>query len=392
MYRILIALVAFDDMNDLGGHYFSALVTANELAKDHKLTIFIIGDFVPKTFDHSNINIVFNKYNPNWFRLCPKNIEITIDRINPDIVIAFDEKSGSILRFLSARKKLGFIQVKAGGPIPVTPLQKNPFQVHFSKRDFEIAQKRINYKHKLIAWIPNRVENHNLDLFASNQLKNISNSSSHDIIIIRIGRIEERYEDAFVAAINSAKIMRDSGYKVKLFMIGAVTHQDVENKINKLKNENDFLLTERIYTQNAKRFLGAAQINLGVGRGFMEGCAAGNHMLAMAGENDLPVVVSNENFHELFSENFSLRSNTNSDDGKRKNELIRLASKVADGQRFSELSFSWFDQYFSSEKLCDLYKPILYAAFCRREKVDFNVFSNYFIFMFKSILGKRKLK
>lgn len=390
MYSLIIAVSAFDGMNELGGHYFSALVTAKELKKEHKVCVLVIGDFIPKTLETNEVHLSFVKYRPGAFQIYPENVKATVRDVNPDIIIAFDEKSGSILRVLSATRKLGFIQVKAGGPIPRTPLQNNPFQVHFSQKDYDLARKRIRYKNRLIAWIPNRVKDEECDWPSIEELRQELRMADDEIVMIRIGRVDRKYERAFVAAINAANIMRYAGFKVRLIMIGAITHQDVARRLSECKNVNDVLLTDRKYTNNAKRFLSIAHINLGVGRGFMEGCAVGNHMLAMVDNRDLPVVVTEDNFHDLFAENFSLRGLSPIVDEQRKADLIGLANAVTAGSKISQQSLLWFKGYFDGKRLNELYRPVLDAAAKHKEKIDINVLVNAAVFMIKKFCDRRR--
>ncbi|MHB0960794.1 MAG: glycosyltransferase family protein [Pirellulaceae bacterium] len=376
MYTITISVSAFTGMNGFGGHYFSALTTARELSTRHKVSLLVIGDFLPETLRVNDINIVFAKYEGGVFSVCPRKIIEAVDSIGPDILIAFDQKAGSTLRLLAVKRRIGFVQVKAGGPVPRAPLQNNPFQVHFSKKDYVFSVQRIKYKNKLIAWIPNRVEDEAPDNTAIEHLRRELKIKKDEIVLMRISRLDNKYERAFLGSINAAQIMREHGYQVRLIMIGNVTHKDLSDRLLNAMGTHDVLLTDTKYTRSARRLLGAAHITLGVGRGFMEGCAAGNYMLAMAGNSNIPVVATESNFHELFDNNFSLRATSMVSEHQRKTDLVELARNAVNTRGTCALSRQWFEQYFDSNRLADLYDPLLDAAGRHRERLDLHLLFN----------------
>jgi len=381
VYRLVFAIYAATGMNPFGGHYFSALTTARELSKKHLVSITVIGDFLPPTLDVDDIDISFVKYNPGALRIAPREIGEALAKTSPDIVVAFDVKAGYITRAYAAIHNMGFIQVKAGGPVPRTPYIKNPHQVHFSKKDHSWANERISYCNKQIVWIPNRIIDETPDHVAINNLRDKLGITYTDIVLIRIGRVDRNYERAFLAAVNSASLLRAHGYSVRLIMIGAVAHQEVCDRIAQVASDGDVLLTDEQYIRNARRFLDIAHINLGVGRGFMEGCAAGNYMLAMAGDSSLPVTVSEDNFHELFEENFSLRGKSDKTDCQRTIELLDVAKTISAGSTRAALSRYWFETYFDSKKLLSSYEPILDSAAKNRERLDHNVLFEAIVFL-----------
>jgi hypothetical protein len=383
MYTIIIAVSSFDGMNELGGHYFSALTTARELSKNHKVSVFVVGDFLPRTLAVDDVPVIFTKYDASLFCVAPGGIKDMVKSLGAGVVIAFDRKAGVIFRLISAQKGLGFIQVKAGGPVPRTPYIKNPHQIHFSKKDYDWANERVAYDRRFISWIPNRVADMEPDSQGIERLREKLCIEDDDIVLIRIGRLDNKYKPAFIGAINSAKVLRENGFSVRLIMIGAITHPDLCEDLENIMSKDDVLLTGPDYTRNARRFLAIADLNLGVGRGFMEGCAAGNHMLAMAGDSTLPVVVKDEHLQVLFTENFSLRAVLPVNDKQRKADLIALAAAVTSGQKVSRLSANWFKEYFDSSRLNKLYAPVLDAAVENRERMDINLIYDNLIFLLK---------
>ncbi|BEH15213.1 MULTISPECIES: hypothetical protein [Marinobacter] len=388
MHNLIISVSAFNGMNEYGGHYFSALTTARELSKKHKVSVFVVGDFLPKTLAVNDVSVVFIRYHAGFFCVAPSGIKELVRSSGANVVVAFDMKAGVIFRLISAQQSLGFIQVKAGGPLPKTPYINNPHQVHFSKKDYDWASKRIAYGKKVISWVPNRVADTKPDELGIARLREQLAVAQDDIVLMRIGRIDKKYKPAFVGAIESARVLRKNGFSVRLIMIGAVTHQDLYEYLKSIMSEEDVLLSDACYTKNARRFLAMADLNLGVGRGFMEGCAEGNYMLAMTAESKLPVVVDEGNIQELFSENFSMRGRSTRTDSERVSDLVNLAREVSSSSGGSSLSRGWFERYFDSGRILDLYSPILDSAERNREMIDFFVFFECTLFLLKKALRK----
>ena len=105
----------------------------------------------------------------------------------------------------------------------------------------------------------------------------------------------------------------------------------------------------------------------------MEGCALGQHMLAINFENKLPTVVTQDNFNIFLQENFSMRVGFSVDAHENEQKIIAIAELCMKGSINSELSQKWFKEKFSSEMVPSLYGEILNLAHHYPEKWTLDV-------------------
>lgn len=369
--RVLCVIGAFEGSTGLGGHYFSCITTVRELQKKHSIELINLGDFFADSIKNSSVRASFistpiRSIDSGRCLLYEKMLDF-----KPDVVIAFDVLAGLFIRPLCSRIACGFVQVKAGGDIPITFFPRNLFQVHFIRKDVDWANSRVSNKKKLIVWIPNRVETPERDCQALDAFRTELNVSDSDIIIIRIGRISESYRPAFLSAFALKEFLGEHGYPVRLFIIGAIESPHLYDELSARCKGGDAILTERKYTYRASRLLNIAAINVGVGRGFMEGCAEGQHMFAVARNSILPARVSDGNFSHFFDSNFSMRAEL-PEVGLERDSIIEVANLVLQGKK-SITSRNWYERHFSSERVCALYEPVIYAASKNREVFTSNV-------------------
>lgn len=374
-----------------GGHYYSALTISKELAKLHQIEIVNIGDFYAPALDQSNVSV-------NYVDLTFKS-KIKLDRQpllralkskNPDVVIAFDKPSAIISRRLCVELSIGFLVVKPGGKWSAC-YPNNAFQIHFSPQDAQKAIQRSHYGKHNIACIPNRVSIPKQDWSAIKQLRNELEIQSNDLILICISRIDEAYRKKFESAIKLSHFLRKKGYPARLIIVGFCKSKELFEDINKSISKLDAVLTSEKYTKNASRLLKIAPINVGAGRGFMEGCALGQYMLAINNREALPVSVSEENFSYFFEENFSMRVEFPINHEKNKKKILEIANKCLKGEIEDKFSKNCFNQFFSTEEIIPLYTNVLELAKKSPEKWNIDILVDEYHFI-KFIIRFLKFK
>jgi hypothetical protein len=382
--KLVIIVSCFYDSNSYGGHYHSAAITAEKLSSsgEYDVMIIVAGDKIVETIENCKLKKKFFHIPSGTLFPRLKKLSNFIADLKPDVIIAFDHISGFFTRHMAANNSLGFIQVKPGGGIGRGVYPKNRYQVHFASSDVVWASNRLRNEKKLIELIPNRVNEPFFDEDEVGQLIQKYSINIKDIVIIRIGRITYKYRDAFISAINLARFIRESGYGCKLFIIGNVKKEnqddvDLENEINNMLTHEDIFLREKIHTQNANRLLSIAHINVAMGRGFMEGCAAGNYMFCTTAGSLFPIHVNENNFYMIFRQNFSLRSIDNTDIENRKKMALNVINKISDGNKLSVNSRKFFDEYFTSSVIPGKYRKIISEAAKDPEKYTFDLVKCY---------------
>jgi hypothetical protein len=360
--KISIVISALENSTTLGGHYFSAITTVHELAKRYQVELIIVGDKPSVAIQQSGLHYHFCPTPIGTFSIDRTSLLVQLRRSQPDVVIAFDVTAGMIVRPILVREGMGFIQVKAGGPPPRGYFPKACNQVHFSKTDAHWAKKRASSPLPEVSWIPNRVEPPRPDHSAVDQLRTQLKTTPEEIIIMRIGRIVPRYRAAFFGAIDLMRFLRMKGFPVRLVVVGEVGDGELHAAIQKQVSVKDAILTQAEHTNRAARLLPLGHINVGVGRGFMEGCAEGHWMLAMSENTTRPVVVSSENMMVFFEHNFSLRTRYSQSDAASEAAVVNLATRVMHGKPRCEMSREWYENYFRSTVLTERYEPLISSA------------------------------
>jgi hypothetical protein len=360
---VIISSFSSLDNTGFGGHYYSAITTVKRLREMHEVEIINIGDFSSSTLEKSDIRA---KYIPLTYgeRWGPNRqpLQEELAKFDPDVVIAFDLPSALIVRKLCVSLKCGFVFVKPGGKRLEGYFPNNRFQIFFYLKDLNWALNRFKKSAGSVVCIPNRVSVPNQDWDAIAELRRDLSIQENEIVIIRISRIVEAYRPSFMAALRLSKFLRQAGYPVRLIIIGTCQDEALLNEILEKKSEFDAVLTTPRYTKQASRYLKIADINIGVGRGFMEGCALGQHMMAINSALDLPSVVTQKTILHFFEENFSMRVNFPEEEESNKEKIFEILEKCKSGHRMSEFSEEYFKENFSDEKILPLYNKVLYAA------------------------------
>lgn len=376
-----------------GGHYYSAMTVAEKLSALHSVRILNVGDFPAPALSKSSIQSQYI-YIDIKRRLGVDRTALleSLAEYNPDVVIAFDSLAGTIVRRLCINLRCGFVLVKPGGGIPKGYYQNNPFQIHFSLKDLHWASERTHYKNGKVACIPNRVAIPEQDWQKIEKLKQQLSIQSNEIVLIRISRITRAYEKSFLAAIELAKFLRTSGYPTRLIIVGICQDTGLLRELEQLISEQDAVLTSEEFTKKASCILEIAHINIGVGRGFMEGCATGQHMLASNQTDSLPTVVNDSNFEAFFKENFSMRVNFKANPAQNRKAILEITENcLKDRETKSHLSKNWFEKHFSEDQIPKLYGDVLYSAKSCPEEWTLDAFADEVRLNGKLNIGAGKL-
>jgi len=360
--RIFCVIASSNGSSGVGGHYFSAITIVQELKKRYVVDFINAGDFYAESLSSSSVE---SSFIPVSLKCISEGRRVLLNRLHqfsPDVVLAFDVMAGLIVRPLSIKAKCGFVLLKAGGDIPLSYYPRSRFQIHFTERDVTWAQSRVMGTPSLIKWIPNRVSLPVIDFQAIEELRKEIDIRPEELVVIRIGRITEYYRKAFEASFQLKEFIQSSGLNARLLVIGDIESSELAEELRARCDSRDVVLTDKRWTRSASRLLPIATINVGVGRGFMEGCSVKHFMFCVDRSSDLPVPVTDENLSVFFRSNFSLRASLPCSEAERKSKIQDLLLKMTSTENGCEYSFRWYERYFSSEKIPESYGPILRLA------------------------------
>lgn len=332
---------------DIGGHYYSLITTAEALRYNYNVHIVNIGKTMSPVIEQTDIPHTFlfsNAYN---------NVSLTIrmtrllKSLNADVVHAFDRVSYLYSLFAARIRKIPIVVTKCGGAVNTHFPYVNNIVV-FTKEDQSFFNSRCDVNETQIAFIPNRVIPFKQAVERIALLKKDLMLDSKRVVL-RIGRIDGGYVKTAMQCIRLVKMLHETDPSFVLLLIGNVADPSVYKRIIDYGGECDFIhyITDRYYTLNAKELLDIAEVVVGTGRNFMEACSLGKTMMAPNKDRNFPVLVTSNNFEEVFYYNFSERYQSV------KEEEVKDIMMGING--YCENTKHWFNQYFSYEMIEPLY-------------------------------------
>lgn len=262
-------------------------------------------------------------------------------------------------RVVSKRYNIKIVHTKPGGS-DYRLIRGFKFNVYTPKiSDVVVFSKEnlINLKSRSysnVHLIPNRVKYKPEDLQKTFEL--YKEISDYEVRILRICRISFTYEKSIEQTINLANYLKSCGINAIAIIIGYVQDEEVYNNLK--ERSCSIFYTDSEYCTEASRLITLCELNVGVGRGFMEACSYGRVMLTTLCNSDYPVLVDGRNFDDLFETNFSPRNNLN--DYSATENLNRIKKIIIDNdyERFSEKSTKWFEEFFSVDSIFEKYQQI----------------------------------
>ena len=188
--RLAIVIGSFNGTTGLGGHFYSALSIARGLATQHEVLLINIGDYPARALARSDSAFEYIHVSPRLLFIDRSELRRRLVEFCTDIVVAFDVISGQFVRPICLAQRFGFIQIKAGGPIPLSYFPRNVHQVHFGAEDVPWAQGRCAQNDRRIEWIPNRVSPGFYDMEPADELPRAIVIEADEIVILRIRTTE----------------------------------------------------------------------------------------------------------------------------------------------------------------------------------------------------------
>lgn len=335
-----------------GGHFQSLNHISRKLAENNHVNIITIGpghNSVIASNPHFYKHISFNGY--TFFNL-KKELYSAIKELSPDVYHCFDRGSYNVLRlFVSTKKHKVFIN-KCGGP------NRLDFAIIyniivFSQENYNWFLNNSHFKDSAIYLIPNRVSQ-----VLINHKDQPLKKDYNKFTFLRICRIGSTHKKSIVDSLALIEHL-NSKYpqKVKLVIIGGVEDNDLYKNIRKhselLKGAVE-LYTHDSFTKEASKFIYLADAVIGTGRSLMEAASLKKPVLSINANEDIPVLITKENFSEAFSTNFSAR-NVFFDTTRNIESIYRLVSDNQFYERNSHFILEMFERHFNIQQAVGLY-------------------------------------
>lgn len=283
--------------NIVGGHFYSLKDVAEHHSSIHEVSIVIIGKKIDIDFSKS-ITVYHIPLSKNFlgFIYSFKRFLHIVNKMNPEIIFAFDKHSYIYARISNLMKHNKIALTKCGGPNPrgYFPIATN--LIVFSQENYNYFVNKNGYNH--VDYIPNRV----IDFDTKEYIK------TDYIKLLKITRINRYYEMSIKESIRLNHEINKI-IKCKLILVGQNQDQRLYNDI---KNDQYVILkTENEDIINARKWIGDADIVIATGRSAMEALIKRKIVMVPSKDGKNPVLVTNNNIEALHKNNFSERSEYN---------------------------------------------------------------------------------
>lgn len=347
---IIITASSFATSNVYGGHYRSASAIAGLLQSDYEVILLNFGARPSPVMQVPGLETLF--YEGSTERPGPLRARIAdlMRQQSVRAVVAFDQKAGELIRPLARRMKVGLVLVKPGGGQPRLYYPKMDHNIVFMATDKTWMEAR-NPPHSRVLMAAGRTYEPEQDLAAQAALRAEVGLCDKDMAILRIGRIEPHYGAVNRSALALAGRLRAEGLPARLVLVGTAESAEEHAALMALKGPEDAILNDERFTDRASKLLGMFRFTVGTGRGFMEAASMGQVMFCGSQDaaHDLPLLVTNDNLHRFFEDNFSPRIKPDIDPA---GNLVRILEMALDPVRQTALASAargWYEEYFSAE-------------------------------------------
>jgi glycosyltransferase involved in cell wall biosynthesis len=341
----------------MGGHFHSLDHISRQIVKSIDARIIAIGPGDSPILKNNPIfagHFYFTGLNILKLR---KELKKFINQYQPDVLHFFDAVVYNIVRILINTKKYKIVVNKCGGPNPKHyPYVKN--LVLFSLENLEWFQKQSKYNKTNSHLIPNRVQT----LMVDKTFQPITKVADQ-FVFMRVCRIGAGYKKSIMDAINLIEVLKARNISnVKLYVIGVIEDINLYRSLEShpLVKENLLVvLTDSVYTIDASKMLYLADAVIGTGRGLMEAASVGLPLLVINAVDEMPVLLTRDNFYDAFKTNFSERNifKNFSNETNRQNIITLIKDKNYYNDN-SRLSKEMFDKYFNIKKAEEAYKNV----------------------------------
>lgn len=347
----------------LGGHYHSLKATAEALSKEVSVLIIIVGNNPCPTIEQSGLPY---ERIPVTYNIIGgiKHLIKSLKAFKPDVLHSFDNKADFFARSASNYLKIPKINTKCGGASPnkYYPDQKN--LIIYSREDFGYFSKNEKFKDSNVYLIPNRV----VEIIDDEErIKDVKKNTKHKTVFLRISRIGDYYKKSLIQAINLIKWLTAEGSDAELIILGKIESEAIYNELKEYASgERVTFVTDPRFTSNASQLIGVSDAVIGTGRGIMEAASKGKILLTPLKGSKYPVLVTGENFDELFHYNFSERNKvTDYDEAKNLSlvkEIIGTDALLKDHSKFIKQIYT--DNFSIDSKIdtyLNIYKSLKYS-------------------------------
>jgi hypothetical protein len=292
-----------------GGHYHSLSTIANELSSHYEIEVYSFGNNPSEVLKNKlkklRLKHVYIKGISDLFKFHKDNDLIESIK-SSDIIHCYDKESliqgARLSRVFS--KPLAF--TRCGGSNPSTYFPYVPNAVFFSEENCKYFQSnKLTGKNSCV--ISNRIKKIKPDINRITLLKSHYNIKNEKIVM-HIARFTKKYMFAHLQSIDLVNHFRKKGIKCKLLLIGHNIDKDVTENVYSKMGDNDYIVNESKFCNNANELFYAADYVVGQGRVIMEALQFNKTMYIPTKNDDLPIQITDLNANKFIKFNMTGRA------------------------------------------------------------------------------------
>lgn len=344
-----------------GGHYYSLRTISDAMSAHVNTIVFNIGLKENKILQSDLFSTIHVKFNGINYINVVRTILRQLGKNKPNVIHSFDNNTLAIARILSRIYRIPIIYTKCGGPNPKRLFSFVKYMIVFQRENEEYIKRLPESKYLCLLLMPNRVGKIVDDI---ERIKKLTPRLGERTIFLRIARIGECHELSIEQSINLIKKLYDDGFPVRLLIIGYIEDLQIYTKLKALgSDEYVTFITEDYFTLNGNSLIDIADFVIGTGRGLMEAASKSKILLTSIRDEKIPVLVTRDNFYNLFYYNFSNRSHL--DDYSDENNYSSIKEILKDNekaQKQKQFSFECYQKYFSVQTIVPDYLKLYSEA------------------------------
>ena len=352
------------------GHHYSARDLASEFAR-HGIEAHHVALQLPSTASPAALS---NQPNVHLLKVAPASLSSLIALRNAllrpdfDAILPMDE--------LAVRLVFAVLPDRLARIIPIKPAGVNSdawsaaFEdfICFSRENIDYYKCRPKYKRCNLHLIPQRVSRLHPAQEVLDQFNERIGRTSGDRIIIAGGRIDlgskggPGKKPIFLGAVRLFKELSKHAPQVRLVLAGAPKCSEDVAWLEQLRSEDPriTIVTERHFTDHLSQLFHAADFVVAMGRTAMEALSLGRPTFIPAGDDTLPVLVSQDNFSLISDYNFTHRFSTDLTNESKDTRADKLSALLPDAgfQSSSLTSKALFDEHLNTERAIPKYMQL----------------------------------
>lgn len=382
MLHILYLISCFG--HGRGGHFYSLRTTAQEMSRDHAVSIASVGPSASPVCANMDYYTHFKSVLPGPGTV--GRLTRLVRQRQVSVIHSFDCTAYMFARIVSSVTGTPVLHTKCGGPPPRRYYPGGMGDlVLFSGEDMRFFQSSRRHRFTRLHLIPNRASACLPDQAAISDLKKRLRPRAK--ILLRIARFSESHKKSILDTVELVRRLNRDGVVAQLLLVGVAQHSEVVDAVKAIAGDDVVIATDERFTVNAARLIDIADAVVVTGRGAMEAALQGKLLLAPVSTYMIPALLRQENMESFAERNFSPRVKLDGTTEEREyGNILKVIASKKESARLQSYLAQYADRHFNIARVRTRYHELyLNARRCRSSLMDTGM--NYLVCMRRCTIG-----